>query len=257
MSLLIQAARASQQNGYGYGDEGDSYYYGGDPFSLKSVLGGVGKVGRALGKIPGVKKLVSAIPGVGLITTAAGLIGGGVALAKGIKKQKAGRLAIPGASTLPMLPSGFDESGMIQEAPMPGTGIQVQFPQLPFGTGGGGIQIGQFQGPGPQPGAPVGQALVRCGAGAALKPAHLNKSGYFVFRRPVAGYGPTYVPAGSRCVANRRMNPLNPRALSKAMTRLTSAKRASKMIGRISVRSGCASRPRSAPRVKSCAKCRK
>jgi hypothetical protein len=249
-------ARAEQQNGYGGFDEGDAYYYGGDPLSFKSVFGGISKVGKALGKIPGVKRLASAIPGVGLITTAAGVIGGGLALAKGIKKQKLGRLAIPGASTMPMLPPGI--AGPIDEmqtGPMPGTGIQVQFPQLPFGTGGGGVQIGQF-GPGPQPGAPVGQALVRCGAGAAVKPAHLNKSGYFVFRRPVAGYGPTYVPAGSRCVANRRMNPLNPRALSKAMTRLTSAKRASKMIGRISVRGSCAPR-RGAPRAKAKAcKCR-
>lgn len=256
MSLSIQLARMEQQNGGGF-DEGDMYYYGGDPLSFKSVIKGIGKVGKSLGKIPGVKRLASAIPGVGLISTAAGLIGGGVAIAKGIKKQRAGRLAIPGASTLPMLPPGIDESGMIQESPMPGTGIQVQFPQLPFGTGGGGIQIGQFQQPYAQPGAPTGQQLVRCGTGAAVKPSHLNKSGYFVFRRPVAGYGPTYVPAGSRCVANRRMNPLNPRALSKAMTRLTSAKRAAKMIGRISVRSGCAPKRRSAPRACGCAKGRK
>lgn len=56
-----------------------------------------------------------------------------------------------------------------------------------------------------------------------------NKSAYFL-------KDGTFVPKKSRCVRSRRRNPLNPRALSRSMSRLKSAKRASRMMGRISIR---------------------
>lgn len=52
---------------------------------------------------------------------------------------------------------------------------------------------------------------------------HRNKHGYYSQR-----YG--WVPAGSVCVKNRKRNPLNPRAASRAMARLTSAKKATRAI---------------------------
>lgn len=58
---------------------------------------------------------------------------------------------------------------------------------------------------------------------------HPNKSEYFL-------KDGTFVPKGSRCVKNRRRNPLNPRALDRAISRIQSAKKASKKISRVTVR---------------------
>lgn len=55
---------------------------------------------------------------------------------------------------------------------------------------------------------------------------HANKTDYFVRERDGNGNftgGFAFVAAGSRCVTNRRRNPLNPRALSRAMAREDSA----------------------------------
>lgn len=68
-------------------------------------------------------------------------------------------------------------------------------------------------GGGPQPGS---------------KGYHLNKTGYYT----KGGY----VAAGSRWVRNRRRNPLNPRALSRSISRISSAKNAAKFLGRVTVR---------------------
>lgn len=75
------------------------------------------------------------------------------------------------------------------------------------------------------PGGATGTMQIACPSGY-----HPNKTGYFL-------KSGQYVAPGTRCVKNRRRNPLNPRALSRAMGRLTSAKKASKAISRISIRS--------------------
>lgn len=72
----------------------------------------------------------------------------------------------------------------------------------------------------PPPGAPAG--LV-CGSNGKMRAAHLNRSGYFL-------KGGQYVAPGTKCVANRRRNPLNPRALSRAMSRVAGAQKAVKAI---------------------------
>lgn len=59
-----------------------------------------------------------------------------------------------------------------------------------------------------------------------------NKSAYYV-------QGGQRVEPGTVCVKRRRMNPLNPRALSKAMRRIESAKRATTVLGRITIRKKC------------------
>jgi hypothetical protein len=56
----------------------------------------------------------------------------------------------------------------------------------------------------------------------AMKGTHMNKTGYMTQQG--------YVAAGTRCVRNRRRNPLNPRALSRAMSRVASAQRAVKCL---------------------------
>jgi len=59
-----------------------------------------------------------------------------------------------------------------------------------------------------------------------------NRSGYWL-------QGGQYVEPGTVCVRKRRMNPLNPRALSRAMRRIESAKRATSVLSRISIRKKC------------------
>lgn len=58
---------------------------------------------------------------------------------------------------------------------------------------------------------------------------HPNKSDYFL-------KDGTFVPKGSRCVKNRRRNALNPRAASRAISRIESAKKATKALDRVSVK---------------------
>jgi hypothetical protein len=56
---------------------------------------------------------------------------------------------------------------------------------------------------------------------------HLNKTGYYT------KHG--YVAKGTVCVKNRRRNPLNPRALSRSMSRIHSAKKAAHFLDRIHI----------------------
>jgi len=68
----------------------------------------------------------------------------------------------------------------------------------------------------------------------------LNKSDYFVKADPSDPNSPgVFVPEGTRWVKIRHRNPLNPRALSKAIGRVGSAKKATTMLGRITIRKAC------------------
>ena len=58
---------------------------------------------------------------------------------------------------------------------------------------------------------------------------HWNKSGYYL-------KSGEWVAKGTRQVKNRRRNPLNPRALDRSISRITSAKRASKKLSRVTIR---------------------
>ena len=76
----------------------------------------------------------------------------------------------------------------------------------------------QFAGtPPPSRGGMPGPALVT-GAGELLKGYHLNSSSYFL-------RDGTFVPKGTRAVKNRRRNPANARATSRAISRINGAKR--------------------------------
>jgi len=61
---------------------------------------------------------------------------------------------------------------------------------------------------------------------------HPNKSDYFLKNG-------TFIQKGSRCVKNRRRNPLNPRAMDRAISRIVSGKKASSRMGRITIRKSC------------------
>jgi hypothetical protein len=96
--------------------------------------------------------------------------------------------------------------------------VNINRPQLPMGPGN--TTQGGFGGQ-QSTGAPCERGY------------HRNKSGYYSKR-----YG--WVEAGSVCVKNRKRNPLNPRALSRSMARLSSAKKAAKFLGAVSIREkGC------------------
>jgi len=95
----------------------------------------------------------------------------------------------------------------------------------------------------PAPGiAAAGQRFFQGGAsgmmaaplnGMAMGPGyHLNKSSYFLLSGE-------YVPAGTRWVKNRKRNPANARATSRAISRISGAKTYAKALGRISIRKKC------------------
>lgn len=108
--------------------------------------------------------------------------------------------------------------------------INISRPQLPapplLSPGPGAVGPG-MNGSGGTDWTPGG------GGTPCAKGYHYNKTGYYTKR-----YG--WIPAGTVCVKNRKRNPLNPRALSRSISRISSAKSAAKFLSRVSVReSGC------------------
>jgi hypothetical protein len=106
------------------------------------------------------------------------------------------------------------------------------FPMMPvgqpFGYGPGNQTQSGTGVTGPLVGTP---SAVGCARGF-----HHNKTGYFTKRDG-------WIAPGTVCVKNRRRNPLNARALSRSMARLSSAKKATDFLKRVSIRprkcSGC------------------
>lgn len=145
----------------------------------------------------GIGSLAGLIPGVGGI--AGGVLGGIGGL---LAPDENGDLTLP-KGTAPPLPG------------LGGIGQRL----VPGGSTGYGFTEEQLK-----------NWRKRAGKPAAKGPGwHYNKADYWL-------KDGTFVPAGSTAVRNRKRNPLNPRALDRAMTRLTSAKRASRKLGRISIR---------------------
>jgi hypothetical protein len=100
---------------------------------------------------------------------------------------------------------------------LPGGGVSV----------GGGLQIGGggiSMGGGMQIGSPGAPASYIDGATGQVCRGHMNRTAYYSAARG------GLVQPGSVCVANRRMNPLNPRALTRSMRRLASANKAMRAV---------------------------
>jgi hypothetical protein len=103
------------------------------------------------------------------------------------------------------------------------SGVPLQMPGLPSGVKApGALGFAQRFVPGGETGRGAG-----CGSGY-----HPNKTGYFL-------QSGQYVAPGERCVKNRRRNPLNPKALSKAIGRIEGGKRAAKRLSGITIRKSC------------------
>lgn len=103
--------------------------------------------------------------------------------------------------------------------PMPGTGSAMLYPapgQFIAGPNGNGKNR-------PYAVSPAGTVI------ACPKGTHANESDYFL-------KDGSYVAAGSRCVKNRRRNPMNPRALGRAIARVESGKRWQSKLGEITTK---------------------
>lgn len=211
MSMAIKVSRATAR---------------GDPGFL-DFLKGVGKaaVGAATGFVTGGP--VGAAIGGGLALV--GELRGGSPAPRQAPTMRAPSFRIPTIRAPTIQRPG---PGSFRVAPTPGVGFpqpvtragfglpQVKFNPPGFGPPGAGIQIGTV-------GAPTAGAQVACPPGFRA-----NKSSYFL-------RDGTFVAAGSKCVRSRRRNPLNPRALDRAISRVSSAKRASSKLGAISIRKKC------------------
>lgn len=173
------------------------------------------------------------IKGVGKVAT--GLVGGlGIPIVSGVARTAGGVLfgPAPGTTTRPTLPPPPMPPGMMA---LPG-GVITRY---------AGAQQVQGQVPYPTPGIMGGlQRLVPGGAtgyqapppeGAAMGGYHLNKTGYFL-------KDGTWIAPMSRWVKNRRRNPGNMRALSRSLGRIKSAKRMTRALSDITIRSKCPTR---------------
>lgn len=154
----------------------------------------------------------------------------------------------------PILPGVID----IAQGIFGGGGSQpAPQPQGPATTGtatGGCINVGGFSwcggvsaGPGSgfQSNTPV-QSAPQIPAGVSPRGYHPNKTGYWTSQG--------YVPKGTKMVRNRRRNPLNPRALSRSLSRITGFDRATRSVEKRLAKVARHAAPRRAParRTSSC-----
>ena len=204
MSMAVKSATTAQRSIPGIGFQGDPGIFGFLGGVAKRVTGAVSRLG-----IPGVSA------GAGFVSGALG----GILGRKTAKTRQAARAGL-GAGLIPFTGgrSGMGRSFLPGGAQVPVPGIrgiaQRFFP-------GGATGMMPAEGP-PGPGY------------------HPNKSDYYVKSDPMNPESPgIFVGKGTVWVKNRRRNPLNPRALSRAMSRLSSAKNAAKMLGRVTIRKEC------------------
>lgn len=148
--------------------------------------------------------------GKGLVGGAVGLVTGGPAGA-----VAGAAMAVRGGTATPS--RNVATAGLVG-GPMPGgpqEGFRIPFP----GPSDLRVRPGAIL-PGGDPfvmreGGTMVQAGMKLACPSGYRP---NKTSYFL-------KDGTFIPAGSKCVKARRRNPLNPRALDRALGRLNSAKR--------------------------------
>jgi len=181
--------------------------YRGDP-------GLFGFLGKAIGGIAGLVSKV--VPGP------LGAVAGGVSALLKPKNPSLKALVLP-ASVAPTLSYGTPQ-GQYPDSVVTQPGTTFSLPGVgPFLQTGGGSTT-YYGGGG-------GTAVAPSGAGC-MKGHHLNKAGYYTKQG--------YVAPESRCVKNRRRNPLNARALSRSLARISSAKNAASFLSKVTIRrEGC------------------
>lgn len=172
------------------------------------------------------KTLTGAVAGLGIP-----VVSGVAGTVNRVLGGSGGMVPMP-ISTAQALPGGVPSLPVLQ-APR-GVGISVGGP--------GGVQIGAFpqfapEAPMQAVQTPQGMALVPC----ATKGTHLNRSAY-VRTGPAHARNLQLIEKGTVCVKNRRMNPLNPNALSRSLRRIVSAKRATAWLQKVSLTGSAARR---------------
>lgn len=209
MSLAIKASRAGVRGG-GFGVGG----------TLGSVSRAATLIARGGIAPPGTRLGSQGDPGLfGFLGKAAGFIGSAITGgAAGVVGSIAGAIAQqtnppagPGAVSFPTSGGFFPSIGQLQSQ---------EGQRFPVGI--------------PKPGfLAAGQRLIPSGetglGGGCNVGFHANKSDYFL-------KDGTFIRKGTVCVKNRRRNPLNPRAASRAIGRLEAAKKATSSLNRISIK---------------------
>jgi hypothetical protein len=195
-------------------------------------------------------------PGLlGFIGKAVGTIGGLLPGPAGAIAQGVGgvitKAGTPGNTGVKVLQTAI----LTKQAPaLPGVGVPTGQQISGVNIGGtSGVTVGTIKQLAPPQfnGVTSGSSSTAAGVAiCALKGTHMNRTGYYTQQG--------YVQAGTRCVKNRRRNPLNPRALSRAMSRIASAQKAVKCLhlfaGPVARASGKAASGRK--RGGSCKRCR-
>lgn len=199
----------------------------GDPGWFGDLLGGIAKtvVGGAVGLVTGgpTGAIQGAIVGSGILGKRPAPAGPSSPITTPLRLPSTvlgtgmlGTVRPPNGTRNPLLPVPVQMPGGAVIVPdsvkVSGGGLVT-----PIGSIGGGSATAYYS----QPGA-AGPTV--CGSNGKMQRTHLNRSGYFT----KAGY----VAPGTKCVANRRRNPLNPRALSRAMSRVHGAQKAIKALVR-------------------------
>ncbi len=161
-----------------------------------------------------------AMPGVG-DPGLFGFIGKAIGKVAGIAKVLPGPIGWAAGAVSKLMPSG--------RQPAPSFPMQppMTFPPSYPAPPGPGLGMAPVQQQQQYPAAPPQGGQIGSPAGY-----HVNESDYFL-------KDGTFVPAGSRWVKNRKRNPLNPRAASKAIGRIESLKRATARFSRITIRKKC------------------
>ncbi len=164
-----------------------------------------------------------AMPGVG-DPGLFGFIGKAIGKVASVAKVLPGPIGWAAGAVSKLMPSGGQPAAFPMQPPMtfaPQVAPQRPMPGLPFQQGTG-TAVQPYQPPMPATNGAIG----------APSGYHVNESDYFL-------KDGTFVPAGSRWVKNRKRNPLNPRAASKAIGRIESLKRATARFSRITIRKKC------------------
>ena len=162
-----------------------------------------------------------AMPGVG-DPGPFGFIGSAIKKVAGIAKFIPGPIGWAAGAVSKFMPSGQTAAPRpVPSFPMqpPMTFAPTQLPQQPVP---GIVGIGPSYEPTPATNGKIGSP-----AGY-----HVNESDYFL-------KDGTFVSAGSRWVKNRKRNPLNPKAASKAIGRIEQLKRATERFKRITIKKKC------------------
>jgi len=223
MSLHMQLVKL-RKNGGGYPGRGPMVLPGYQPVNAPMMYnrmrqgqaGGIfGDIGKFLSGVAG--KVVKGIPIVG------GLLASPLeAIAGGALDKKRSKTAAPAGPITPMV-------NVSQLAPVgPGLGgAPGMFPNLPQ-LGGMGMMPTSGGGS-----VPVSTATGQAPGGGVCAPSgyHWNKSGYWSNESGLLP-GASWTPAGTKLVKNRHRNPYNPKAASRAMSRLAGLSQGMKTLER-------------------------